>query len=86
MHQVYVIENASGQRYVGLSDDPARRLRQHNAGQSRWTKRGAGTWRIIWSSEMLTLSNARKLENRLKCQGRGSGFYSITGIPRPGGS
>jgi hypothetical protein len=35
-----------------------------------------------WTSQFLCLSEARKLENKLKRQGRGSGFYSITGIPR----
>ena len=28
----------------------------------------------------LSLSEARKLENRLKRQGRGKGFYTITGL------
>ena len=31
-----------------------------------------------------TLTDARKLENRLKRQGRGKGFYTITGLHRRG--
>ena len=34
-----------------------------------------------WTSQFLCLSEARKLENKLKRQGRGSGFYSMKGIP-----
>src|SRR6266480_941252 len=53
----------------------------HNTGQSRWTK-GHGPWTIVWQSEELLLTDARKLENRLKRQGRGKGFYAITGLQR----
>ena len=82
-YRVYLIQNREGQFYTGVSDDVARRLEQHNTGQSRWTK-GRGPWTIVWQSEDLSLSQARKLENRLKRQGRGKGFYSITGLHRRG--
>ena len=82
-YQVYVLQNGAGRLYVGLSADVSRRLRQHNAGVSRWT-RGKGPWSLIWTSEALCLSEARKLENMLKRQGRGNGFYSLTGIVPPG--
>lgn len=36
-YRVYVLENSAGRRYIGISDNPARRLEQHNAGLSRWT-------------------------------------------------
>ena len=81
-YRVYVLQNSVGKFYVGLTDDLSRRINQHNAGVSRWT-RGKGPWRLVWQSESMPLSAARKLENRLKRQGRGSGFYSITGLERP---
>lgn len=81
-HQVYVIENPTGKRYIGLSEDVPFRLRQHNEGISKWTT-DRGPWNLIWTSEAMSLSEARKLENKLKRQGRGSGFYTITGLPRP---
>ena len=81
-HQVYVISNASGKFYIGLSENVAIRVQQHNDGISKWTK-GKGPWSLQWTSEAMSLSDARKLENRLKRQGRGSGFYTITGLPRP---
>ncbi len=80
-YRVYVIQNREGQFYIGLSDDVVRRVRQHNAGRSHWTKE-RGPWEIVWQSEELPLTDARKLENRLKRQGRGKGFYAITGLHR----
>ena len=81
--RVYVLQNNEGKFYIGLSEDVAGRLQQHNSGESEWT-RGRGLWMIAWQSEGLSLSNARRLENRLKRQGRGKGFYSITGLQRRG--
>ena len=81
-YRVYVLQNAFGRHYIGLSDDVSRRLREHNAGISRWT-RARGPWTLVWSSDAISLSEARKLENKLKRQGGGSGFYSITGIIPP---
>ena len=84
-HKVYVIANPSGKLYIGLSEDITVRLQQHNDGVSKWTK-GKGPWSILWTSEAMSLSDARRLENKLKRQGRGSGFYSLTGLPRSSGS
>ena len=80
-YRVYVLQNREDRFYVGVTEDVERRLAEHNAGSSRWT-RGKGPWHLVWESELLPLSAARKLENRLKRQGRGSGFYSITGLPK----
>jgi len=81
VYRVYVIQSREGRFYIGLSDDVVRKVKQHNRGQSRWTK-GRGPWKIVWQSEELSLTDARKLENRLKRQGRGKGFYAITGLHR----
>ena len=80
-YRVYVLQNREGRFYAGLTEDVTRRLEQHNAGESRWTK-GRGPWKIVWKSGELSLTDARKLENRLKRQGRGKGFYTITGLHR----
>jgi putative endonuclease len=82
-YRVYVLENREGRFYTGLTDDVARRVEQHNDDESRWT-RGRGPWRVVWQSAELSLTDARKLENRLKRQGRGKGFYSITGLEKLG--
>lgn len=47
---VYLLANAAGQTYVGITTDLARRVRQHNGevvGGARAT-RGRGTWQPIY--------------------------------------
>jgi putative endonuclease len=75
-YRVYLLENASGLRYVGLTDDPVRRLYQHNQGVSRWT-RGRRPWRLAWTSEPFSLGEARRLENRMKRQKGGHGLQQL---------
>jgi predicted GIY-YIG superfamily endonuclease len=82
MISVYVIENPQGRRYVGCTTDLPQRLHAHNAGVSTWT-RLRGPWSLVWSRECVSLGEARKLENLLKRQGRGAGFYRITGLTKP---
>ena len=77
---VYVIQNSTAKFYIGLSDDVARQVQQHNDGISKWTK-PKGPWTLAWTSEAMPLSEARKLENLLKRQKGGSGFHRITGLP-----
>ena len=82
MHRVYVLQNEAGTFYVGVSEDVVRRLDQHNAGISKWTK-GRGPWRMVWSSAPISLGAARKLENHPKRQKGGLGFFHLTGLPKP---
>ncbi|TDU80857.1 putative endonuclease [Prosthecobacter fusiformis] len=84
MYQVYVIQNAEGRFYIGLSEDVSKRLVDHNEGVSKWTK-ARGPWQLVWSGDSMTLTEARKLENLLKAQKGGSGFYRMTGLIRPQG-
>jgi predicted GIY-YIG superfamily endonuclease len=84
-YRVYVLRNTRGTFYVGLSDNVARRAEQHNAGESRWTK-GRGPWMIVWQSGELSLSEARKLEKRLKRQKGGHGLLHLIGVQRSSGS
>jgi putative endonuclease len=80
-YRVYVLQNHAGKFYIGLTDDLPRRVDQHNSGASKWTK-GKGPWVLRWQSEMLSLGDARRMENALKRQKGGSGFYKMTGLPR----
>ncbi len=81
LYQVYVLRNLQGRRYIGLSEDVSRRLAQHNAGVSQWTSR-RGPWSLVWTSERLTLTQARQLESYLKRQKGGVGFARVTGLER----
>ena len=84
-YQVYVIQNPAGKLYIGLSEDVSIRLQQHNDGISKWTK-GKGPWSLAWTSAAMSMTEARKLENLLKRQKGGAGFYHLTGLPRSSGS
>ena len=82
-YQVYVVQNPAGRFYIGLSEDVDVRVWQHNDGVSKWT-RPRGPWALVWTGPPMNLSKARKLENHLKRQKGGLGFYRATGLPKPG--
>ena len=82
MYWCYVIYSTTHcQYYIGVTDDIARRVQDHNCGVSKWTK-GKGPWQLEWSKEFLSLGDARRFENILKRQKGGAGFYQLTGITR----
>ena len=85
MYRVYVIQNLEGKFYIGISENAEVRVAQHNDGVSKWTK-GKGPWTLRWTSEAMSITDARKLENELKRQKGGDGFYRLTGLPRSSGS
>ncbi len=84
VYQVYVLQNPANRFYIGLSENLERRLAQHNAGESKWTAKHR-PWTRVWNSKALSLTDARKLENLLKRQKGGHGFYQLTGLA-PAGS
>jgi putative endonuclease len=76
---VYVIwSNAARRFYVGISENPARRLNQHNAGLSRWSAK-FGPWRLVHTEAFRNFTGARKRELQLKKQKGGKGFYTLVG-------
>lgn len=76
MYQVYIIKNQADQKYIGLSEDIEKRLADHNLGKSKWTK-GKGPWKVVRESSEMSLSEARKLENKMKRQKGGVGLQSL---------
>ncbi|MBV9878837.1 MAG: GIY-YIG nuclease family protein [Verrucomicrobia bacterium] len=79
LYRVYLLRNAIGLRYIGISEDVLRRLNDHNAGKSGWTK-SRGPWQLVWQSRALSLTEARKLENLLKRQKGGQGLESLLAL------
>ena len=76
---MYVIwSDAAGRFYIGISDSPAHRLDQHNAGVSKWTAK-FGPWRLVHTEQFADYSGARKRELALKKQKGGEGFYKLIG-------
>ncbi len=77
---VYVLYSCSADRfYIGLTENVDQRLMQHNAGRSRWTRRHT-PWECVYRTQCDNLTEARRLENRLKRQKRGAGFFALTGL------
>ena len=81
-YKVYIIRNGEGRLYIGMSEDVVKRLTDHNMGVSTWTKH-RGPWELVWHSESMGITAARKLENLLKRQKGGRGLYELTGMSRP---
>jgi len=79
---VYVLRGTSGKRYVGITNDLARRLQEH---ASRRTKAGQllGAFRLIHTEEYPDHAAARQREKFLK-SGQGRAWLdNLESRPRP---
>ena len=65
MFTVYVIVSIEKFVYVGFTNNLERRLKEHNTGQSQWTKKGTD-WKVVYSEEFPIRAEARKREKYLK--------------------
>jgi putative endonuclease len=79
VYRVYMLQSGAGKFYIGFSENVALRVQQHNAGLTRST-RARGPWKLAWQSDVLKLSDARRLELDLKRQKGGNGFCQKTGL------
>jgi len=62
---VYILKTDSGKYYIGSTVNVQKRVQQHCSGSTPTTKR-LGNPELIFSQEFLTLTEARKIERRLK--------------------
>ncbi len=68
-YQVYIIQSQlHGRYYIGMSNDPDRRLQAHNLGLNTSTKHGA-PWTQVWQSASLSKKQAASLELEIKRRG-----------------
>ena len=72
---VYILQNEiTGKLYKGQTSDLDKRMERHNtheSGSMRYTYKQRGSWRLIFSEEYSTRSEAMKREKFLKSgQGR----------------
>ncbi len=63
-YQVYVLKNLTDRLYIGVTKSVAIRVTQHNAGS-------------IWTSQSMSLGDARRLENVMKRQKGGDGLNTL---------
>ncbi len=77
MFYVYVLQSLKDTRlYKGLSQDVAKRLKQHNRGENRSTK-GFVLWKLVYQEEFETRVAAREREKFFK-SGVGREFLQRT--------
>jgi len=60
-----ILSEANGDIYVGMAKDADKRLKEHNAGKSKYTK-GLKPWRTIYRELQPDWETARKREKYLK--------------------
>ncbi|MFA4996365.1 MAG: GIY-YIG nuclease family protein [Patescibacteria group bacterium] len=66
MFYVYVLSSTNYKKsYVGCTDNPDRRIKEHNSGKMAFTKRFK-PWELIYHEKFETLGEARKRESYLK--------------------
>ena len=64
---VYIAQAQTGNYYVGISTEPERRIRDHNAGKGAVMARSQGPFVLVYVSPALAgQGEARRAEMRLK--------------------
>jgi putative endonuclease len=64
---VYILENASGRFYIGSTDNPQRRLSEHNSDRGHCTfTHKYRPWSLVWTEEHPTRSAAMEREKQIK--------------------
>ena len=79
MYYVYVLKSQrNGKLYKGLTEDLKRRIKEHNCGNSEFTKNN-GSWKLIYYEAFLSKEDARREELFLKSgKGRERIKYLLT--------
>jgi putative endonuclease len=73
-YYVYIFQSESDDSYyIGYSQDPEKRLADHNDGRSRYTREKI-PWKLVYTEEFFTKTEAIKRERFLKSQ-RNRAFY-----------
>lgn len=66
MGYLYILKFDTGRFYIGSTADLERRLKQHSSGHTHSTKRLGSTFTLVFSQELETLQQARRLEHKIK--------------------
>ncbi|HMV90410.1 MAG: GIY-YIG nuclease family protein [Cyclobacteriaceae bacterium] len=65
MYYVYILESPAGQWYYGFSENPDKRLSDHNSNRAGFT-RFKGPWRLAFRRGFHNKTEALKFEKELK--------------------
>jgi len=81
MFTVYIIYSDSHSvKYTGYTSDLERRLKEHNNGSLGKFTKNKGPWRLIFSEEFESISEARKREKYLKTGAGRDYIKKLTGL------
>ena len=64
-YHVYILRSKEGDVYVGMTQDLERRLREHNTGESKYSRRSSH-WKVVYQEILETRQAARAREKYLK--------------------
>jgi putative endonuclease len=71
---VYILQSEQdGSYYIGYSEDPEKRIEDHNSGRARYTRHKI-PWKLVYQEKFNTKTEALKRERFLKKQ-RNREFY-----------
>ncbi|MBI1839030.1 MAG: GIY-YIG nuclease family protein [Candidatus Colwellbacteria bacterium] len=66
MHYVYILKSdKDGTRYIGVTSDLKRRLREHNSGSAKYSKTKS-PYKLVWYCVFPDKESAYKFEKYLK--------------------
>ncbi|MDQ5955087.1 MAG: putative endonuclease [Patescibacteria group bacterium] len=66
MYFVYMLKNSADKLYVGITDNPKRRLQEHNTQRGATYTSRIPTFKIVFLEEYQTLFQARAREIQIK--------------------
>ena len=66
MYYVYIIKNAYGKLYVGITKNPNKRLHFHNTEQGALFTKTNSKFKIVFCEKYATVIEARKRETQIK--------------------
>ena len=79
---MYVLRSAATRKfYVGHSEDPARRLTEHNHDRSPST-RNRGPWELVYTEEFATRAEASRRERAVKKMKSHAGIEALARASR----
>lgn len=66
MYFIYMIKNQHGNLYIGVTDNPVRRLSEHNSKRGSKFTKARNQFEIVFLEKYINLSDARKREIQIK--------------------
>jgi len=76
MYYVYIIENTSLRRYIGVTSNLEERLKKHNQSGTKWTKH-KGPWYLLYKEEFNNKQDAMLRERKIKSYKGGEAFKRL---------